>query len=69
MCVCVWRLQFGVGQSKPEFAVDLRGGSVDWASKDKSSKKNVMEVGFRGLGLWAGQTAQALVGNNLNFTY
>uniref|UniRef100_A0A8C6UEM3 Rho GTPase activating protein 12 n=1 Tax=Neogobius melanostomus TaxID=47308 RepID=A0A8C6UEM3_9GOBI len=30
---------FGGNQSKPEFTVDLRGGSVDWASKDKSSKK------------------------------
>ncbi|CAL8279075.1 unnamed protein product [Lota lota] len=38
---------FGVGQSKPEFTVDLRGGSVDWASKDKSSKKNVMELKTR----------------------
>ncbi|CAL8343071.1 unnamed protein product [Merluccius merluccius] len=38
---------FGVGQSKPEFTVDLRGGSVEWASKDKSSKKNVMELKTR----------------------
>lgn len=37
-------VQFG-GQSKPEITVDLRGGSVDWASKDKSSKKHVLEVG------------------------
>uniref|UniRef100_A0A8C6WU52 Rho GTPase activating protein 12 n=1 Tax=Neogobius melanostomus TaxID=47308 RepID=A0A8C6WU52_9GOBI len=35
---------FGGNQSKPEFTVDLRGGSVDWASKDKSSKKRVIEV-------------------------
>uniref|UniRef100_A0A8C6PA47 Rho GTPase activating protein 12a n=1 Tax=Nothobranchius furzeri TaxID=105023 RepID=A0A8C6PA47_NOTFU len=35
---------FGGGQSKPEFTVDLRGGSADWASKDKSSKKHVLEV-------------------------
>uniref|UniRef100_A0A671XBF1 Rho GTPase activating protein 12a n=1 Tax=Sparus aurata TaxID=8175 RepID=A0A671XBF1_SPAAU len=35
---------FGGGQSKPEFTVDLRGGSVEWASKDKSSKKNVLEA-------------------------
>uniref|UniRef100_A0A8C6U8Z0 Rho GTPase activating protein 12 n=1 Tax=Neogobius melanostomus TaxID=47308 RepID=A0A8C6U8Z0_9GOBI len=34
---------FGGNQSKPEFTVDLRGGSVDWASKDKSSKKRVIE--------------------------
>ncbi|XP_044076387.1 rho GTPase-activating protein 12-like isoform X3 [Siniperca chuatsi] len=38
---------FGVGQSKPEFTVDLRGGSVEWASKDKSSKKHVIEVKTR----------------------
>ncbi|XP_049888509.1 rho GTPase-activating protein 12-like isoform X9 [Epinephelus moara] len=38
---------FGGGQSKPEFTVDLRGGSVEWASKDKSSKKNVIEVKTR----------------------
>lgn len=36
--------QFGASQSKPEFTVDLKGGSVDWASKDKSSKKHVIEV-------------------------
>uniref|UniRef100_A0A8C9YA80 Rho GTPase activating protein 12 n=1 Tax=Sander lucioperca TaxID=283035 RepID=A0A8C9YA80_SANLU len=35
---------FGSNQSKPEFTVDLRGGSVDWASKDKSSKKHVIEA-------------------------
>uniref|UniRef100_A0A8C8ILD1 Rho GTPase activating protein 12b n=1 Tax=Oncorhynchus tshawytscha TaxID=74940 RepID=A0A8C8ILD1_ONCTS len=34
-------------QSKPEFTVDLRGGSVDWASKDKSSKKHVIELKTR----------------------
>ncbi|KAL7386847.1 hypothetical protein ABVT39_014777 [Epinephelus coioides] len=38
---------FGGSQSKPEFTVDLRGGSVEWASKDKSSKKNVIEVKTR----------------------
>ncbi|XP_047445107.1 rho GTPase-activating protein 12-like isoform X6 [Mugil cephalus] len=37
---------FGGGQSKPEFTVDVRGGSVDWA-KDKSSKKNVLELKTR----------------------
>lgn len=37
--------QFGGSQSKPEFTVDVRGGSVEWASKEKSSKKNVIEVG------------------------
>uniref|UniRef100_A0A3P8Y3Z2 Rho GTPase activating protein 12a n=1 Tax=Esox lucius TaxID=8010 RepID=A0A3P8Y3Z2_ESOLU len=35
---------FGVGQSKPEFTVDLRGGSIEWASKEKSSKKHVIEA-------------------------
>ncbi|KAG5268264.1 hypothetical protein AALO_G00210590 [Alosa alosa] len=39
--------KFGGGQSKPEFSVDLRGGSVDWASKDKSSKKHVIELKTR----------------------
>ncbi|XP_036375335.1 rho GTPase-activating protein 12-like isoform X2 [Megalops cyprinoides] len=38
--------KFG-SQSKPEFTVDLRGGSVDWASKDKSSKKHVIELKTR----------------------
>uniref|UniRef100_A0A673Y5W4 Rho GTPase activating protein 12 n=1 Tax=Salmo trutta TaxID=8032 RepID=A0A673Y5W4_SALTR len=38
---------FGGNQSKPEFTVDLRGGSVDWASKDKSSKKHVIELKTR----------------------
>ncbi|KAM9845246.1 rho GTPase-activating protein 12-like isoform 2-T2 [Aulostomus maculatus] len=38
---------FGGSQSKPEFMVDLRGGSVDWASKDKSSKKHVIELKTR----------------------
>ncbi|XP_061653323.1 rho GTPase-activating protein 12-like isoform X5 [Phyllopteryx taeniolatus] len=38
---------FGSGQSKPELTVDLKGGSVDWASKDKSSKKHVIELKTR----------------------
>lgn len=38
--------KFGVNQSKPEFTVDLKGASIDWASKDKSSKKNVIEVNY-----------------------
>ncbi|XP_015209501.2 rho GTPase-activating protein 12b isoform X14 [Lepisosteus oculatus] len=38
---------FGGNQSKPEFTVDLRGASVDWASKDKSSKKHVIELKTR----------------------
>ncbi|XP_040208561.1 rho GTPase-activating protein 12 isoform X6 [Rana temporaria] len=36
--------KFGGNQSKPEFTVDLKGASVDWATRDKSSKKNVIEV-------------------------
>ncbi|KAM6908789.1 rho GTPase-activating protein 12b isoform 2-T2 [Lycodopsis pacificus] len=39
--------KFGGNQSKPEFTVDLRGGAVDWASKDKSSKKHVIELKTR----------------------
>ncbi|KAM9775317.1 rho GTPase-activating protein 12b isoform X5 [Syngnathus typhle] len=39
--------KFGSNQSKPEFSVDLRGASVEWASKDKSSKKHVIELKTR----------------------
>ncbi|XP_056869213.1 rho GTPase-activating protein 12b isoform X3 [Takifugu flavidus] len=39
--------KFGSNQSKPEFTVDLRGASADWASKDKSSKKHVIELKTR----------------------
>ncbi|KAK2822857.1 hypothetical protein Q5P01_022922 [Channa striata] len=38
---------FGGNQSKPEITVDLKGGSAEWASKDKSSKKHVIEVKTR----------------------
>ncbi|KAI7796943.1 putative rho GTPase-activating protein 12 [Triplophysa rosa] len=38
---------FGGSQSKPEFTVDLRGGSIEWASKEKSSKKHVIELKTR----------------------
>uniref|UniRef100_A0A8D2LSS9 Rho GTPase-activating protein 12 n=1 Tax=Varanus komodoensis TaxID=61221 RepID=A0A8D2LSS9_VARKO len=38
---------FGVNQSKPEFTVDLRGAFIDWATKEKSSKKNVIELKTR----------------------
>ena len=38
---------FGSNQSKPEFTVDLRGSSVDWASRDKSSKNHVIELKTR----------------------
>uniref|UniRef100_A0A4W3GV57 Rho GTPase activating protein 12 n=1 Tax=Callorhinchus milii TaxID=7868 RepID=A0A4W3GV57_CALMI len=39
--------KFGSNQSKPEFTVDLRGAAIEWASKDKSSKKNVLELRTR----------------------
>uniref|UniRef100_A0A5F9D7K6 Rho GTPase-activating protein 12 n=1 Tax=Oryctolagus cuniculus TaxID=9986 RepID=A0A5F9D7K6_RABIT len=35
---------FGSNQSKPEFTVDLKGATIEMASKDKSSKKNVLEA-------------------------
>ncbi|KAM5285860.1 rho GTPase-activating protein 12 isoform 4-T4 [Hipposideros larvatus] len=38
---------FGSNQSKPEFTVDLKGASIEMASKDKSSKKNVFELKTR----------------------
>nr|XP_060638484.1 rho GTPase-activating protein 12 isoform X9 [Anolis sagrei ordinatus] len=38
---------FGGNQSKPEFTVDLRGAFIDWATREKSSKKNVIEVKTR----------------------
>ncbi|KAG8008755.1 Rho GTPase-activating protein 27 [Nibea albiflora] len=31
-------------QIVPEFTVELRGATIGWASKDKSSKKNVLEL-------------------------
>ncbi|XP_053298688.1 rho GTPase-activating protein 27 isoform X3 [Pleuronectes platessa] len=34
-------------QIVPEYTVDLRGSSVSWAAKDKSSKKNVVELKTR----------------------
>uniref|UniRef100_A0A665WQP1 Rho GTPase-activating protein 12-like n=1 Tax=Echeneis naucrates TaxID=173247 RepID=A0A665WQP1_ECHNA len=34
-------------QIVPEYTVDLRGSSVGWASKDKSSKKHVLELKTR----------------------
>ncbi|XP_051856165.1 rho GTPase-activating protein 12 isoform X3 [Antechinus flavipes] len=38
---------FGSNQSKPEFTVDLKGATIELASKDKSSKKNVYELKTR----------------------
>ncbi|GAA6081509.1 rho GTPase-activating protein 12a isoform X3 [Tachysurus ichikawai] len=35
---------FGSHQSKPEFSVDLKGATVEKASKEKSSKKHVLEA-------------------------
>lgn len=34
--------------STPEYTVELKGASLAWAPKDKSSKKNVLEVSCRG---------------------
>lgn len=34
--------------STPEYTVELKGASLAWASKDKSSKKNVLEVSCGG---------------------
>ncbi|XP_039609772.1 rho GTPase-activating protein 12b isoform X3 [Polypterus senegalus] len=39
--------KFGGSQSKPEFTVDLKGALLDWASKEKSSKKHVIELKTR----------------------
>ncbi|XP_068942558.1 rho GTPase-activating protein 12 isoform X6 [Petaurus breviceps papuanus] len=38
---------FGSNQSKPEFTVDLKGATIELASKEKSSKKNVYELKTR----------------------
>ncbi|KAG8138837.1 hypothetical protein E2320_001627, partial [Naja naja] len=46
-CLLISPTKFGVNQSKPEFTVDLKGASIDWASKEKSSKKNVIEMKTR----------------------
>lgn len=34
--------------STPEYTVELKGASLAWAPKDKSSKKNVLEVSCGG---------------------
>ncbi|XP_078089501.1 rho GTPase-activating protein 12b isoform X3 [Mustelus asterias] len=44
---CPTATKFGGNQSKPEFTVDLKGAALEWASKDKSSKKNVIELKTR----------------------
>lgn len=43
--------------STPEYTVDLKGASLSWAPKDKSSKKNVLEVSCGG-----GETERGLAG-------
>ncbi|XP_072364450.1 rho GTPase-activating protein 12b isoform X2 [Scyliorhinus torazame] len=44
---CPTATKFGGNQSKPEYTVDLKGATIEWASKDKSSKKNVIELKTR----------------------
>uniref|UniRef100_A0A3B3V7X1 Rho GTPase activating protein 27 n=1 Tax=Poecilia latipinna TaxID=48699 RepID=A0A3B3V7X1_9TELE len=34
----------GTNQIVPEFTVELKGATIGWATKDKSSKKNVLEL-------------------------
>ncbi|XP_016403184.1 rho GTPase-activating protein 27-like, partial [Sinocyclocheilus rhinocerous] len=34
-------------QIVPEFTVELKGATINWATKDKSSKKNVLELKSR----------------------
>ncbi|XP_029428336.1 rho GTPase-activating protein 27 isoform X2 [Rhinatrema bivittatum] len=34
--------------STPEYTIDLRGATLSWAGRDKSSKKNVLELKTRG---------------------
>uniref|UniRef100_UPI00398F4301 rho GTPase-activating protein 27-like isoform X2 n=1 Tax=Pristiophorus japonicus TaxID=55135 RepID=UPI00398F4301 len=41
-------LKQAVGQIIPEYTVELRGAAIGWAAKDKSSKKNVLELKTRG---------------------
>ncbi|XP_069761053.1 rho GTPase-activating protein 27-like isoform X2 [Narcine bancroftii] len=37
-----------IGQIVPEYTVELKGATIKWASKDKSSKKNVLELKTKG---------------------
>ncbi|XP_067825170.1 rho GTPase-activating protein 27-like isoform X2 [Heptranchias perlo] len=41
-------LKQAIGQIIPEYTVDLKGATIGWAAKDKSSKKNVLELKTRG---------------------
>ena len=45
MKVVTSRPQSKSSQIVPEYTVELRGATVSWAAKDKSSKRNVLEVG------------------------
>lgn len=39
--------QIKTNQIVPEVTVDLRGAKIGWAPRDKSSKKNVVEVSWQ----------------------
>ncbi|XP_059811683.1 rho GTPase-activating protein 27 isoform X2 [Hypanus sabinus] len=41
-------LKQAIGQIVPEYTVELKGATIGWAGKDKSSKKNVLELKTRG---------------------
>ncbi|XP_051894717.1 rho GTPase-activating protein 27-like isoform X2 [Pristis pectinata] len=40
-------LKQAIGQIVPEYTVELKGATIGWAGKDKSSKKNVLELKTR----------------------
>ncbi|XP_078079929.1 rho GTPase-activating protein 27-like isoform X2 [Mustelus asterias] len=40
-------LKQATGQFTPEYTVELKGANIGWATKDKSSKKNVLELKTR----------------------
>ncbi|XP_072343122.1 rho GTPase-activating protein 27-like isoform X2 [Scyliorhinus torazame] len=40
-------LKQAAGQFTPEYTVELKGANIGWATKDKSSKKNVLELKTR----------------------
>ncbi|XP_067869313.1 rho GTPase-activating protein 27-like isoform X2 [Heterodontus francisci] len=41
-------LKQAVGHIIPEYTIELKGATIGWAAKDKSSKKNVLELKTRG---------------------
>ncbi|XP_062893564.1 rho GTPase-activating protein 27-like isoform X2 [Mobula hypostoma] len=41
-------LKQAIGQIVPEYTVELKGATIGWAGKEKSSKKNVLELKTRG---------------------